>query len=428
MSRRDAPEGGSRLGPIRQGLALLRQDFGRGRSRNAAILLSVAWGTLSMMLLLAFGEGLKHAMTQGREGLTEKHLVILWGGATTKDWQGMRPGRAIRFAEEDARAVERLAAVETVAGERVNWGAELRWGRSSVTTRVTGVLPVYEQIRSHHAAPGGRFLNDMDQRYARRSIFLGPELKQRLFGAREAVGETVMLRGVPFVVVGIMVDKIQNSMYGGPDASKACIPLSTFEALYGSGSYNNLLYVIRPGHDAQEVERQMREALARRQQFDPSDESAVFVWDTGRMREMGDKISAGTQAFLGVVGGMTLLVAGVGLANMLFVLVHRRTRAIGLQMAIGAQSRVILTRTAGEALLLAGLGGYLGLALSWGIVELLWRIPVQNEALQFLGKPTLSIPLAIVTAVCLLGIAGLAGLFPARRAARLNPVEALRHE
>jgi putative ABC transport system permease protein len=125
---------------------------------------------------------------------------------------------------------------------------------------------------------------------------------------------------------------------------------------------------------------------------------------------------------------MTLLVAGVGLANMLFVLIHRRTREIGLMMAIGARRRVVGARTLGESLLLAGLGGYLGLAGAWAITEAVWRLPVKSQALQYLGKPTLSIPLGVVTAVCLLGIGCLAGSFPARRAARLNPVEALRHE
>jgi putative ABC transport system permease protein len=381
-----------------------------------------------MMLLLGFGEGLKNAMTQGRSGLSSRDLVILWPGSTTKAWQGMKPGRNVRFSEEDAKALQKLAGVDEVAGERVSWGSELRYGRTSVTARVTGVLPCYERIRSHEPRPGGRFLNDEDQRRGRRVIFLGPELQDRLFGGAEAVGQTVFLRGIPFTVVGVMVNKLQSSSYGGMDIDKASIPLSTFESLFGTAPYNVLVYAPEPGIRGKDLEKDVRAALARRQQFDPEDESAVFFWDTGHNREVSDRIMKGTQIFLGGVGAMTLLVAGVGLANMLFVLIHRRTREIGLMMAVGAQKRVVVWRTVGESLLLAGLGGYLGLAASWAIVELLWRIPVQSRALQFLGKPTLSIPLGAITAICLVGIGCLAGSFPARRAARLNPVEALRHE
>ena len=129
-----------------------------------------------------------------------------------------------------------------------------------------------------------------------------------------------------------------------------------------------------------------------------------------------------------MIGAMTLLVAGVGLANMLFVMVHRRIREIGMQMAIGARRAAVTAQVVGESLILASLGGYLGIGLAWLIVELLQMVPVENEGLQFLGKPTLSIPLGIVTVVVLVGIGCLAGSLPARRAASLNPVEALRHE
>jgi putative ABC transport system permease protein len=168
--------------------------------------------------------------------------------------------------------------------------------------------------------------------------------------------------------------------------------------------------------------------LAARQRFDPTDEGCVHFWDTVQMREVSDKIVMGLQIFLGLVGGMTLLVAGVGLANMLFVLVYRRTREIGMQMAIGAKPMVVTARTVGESLILAGIGGYVGIALAWLIVEGVQRLPIKNEAMQFLGKPTLSLPLGLVTVLVLVGIGCFAGALPARRASRLNPVEALRHE
>ncbi len=415
--------------PWQQGLVLMSRFLGRGRARAAAILLAVAWGTLSMMMLLAFGEGLKQQMIVGGSGLGEAGAVILWAGTTTRPWQGMKPGRDVRFTKEDVDALRRgIPELDEVAGERVSYSTSLRCGATTISARLTGVLPCYERIRAHHARRGGRFINDVDQERGRRVIFLGSEIQKRLMGSAEAVGQDVFVNGVPFTVIGVMIDKQQMGMYGGPDANKASIPLSAFEDLFGEHPYANILYTVRPPHTTHEVEPRVREVFSRRQQFDPQDESAVYFWDTASNREEMEKIMRGLQIFLGIVGAMTLMVAGVGLANMLFVLVHRRTREIGLQMAVGAQRAVITARVVGEALVLAGLGGYLGIGLSWLLVEVLQRIPIRSEGLQFLGKPTLSIPLGVVTVLVLVGIGCMSGILPARRASRLNPVEALRHE
>lgn len=410
------------------GLTTMTRFIGRRKGRSALILLAVAWGTLSMMLLLGFGEGLKLSMQRGSLGLGTSPIMI-WPGSTTRAWEGMKPGRSIHFQEEDLVALARaIPEIDQTAAEDVQWAADLRWQGRSVSARVTGVMPCFETIRSHHPQPGGRFINDVDQAAARRVIFLGPALAERLFGETNGIGQTVFLSGVPMTVVGVMIDKMQMGMYGGPDIEKASIPLSTFESIYGEQPYGDILYTLEPGADPAAIETAAREALGRRLHFDPEDKSAIHIWDSAQNNVEGEKIFKGIQAFLGVVGAMTLLVAGVGLANMLFVMVHRRTREIGMQMAIGAQRATVTSQVVGESLLLAGIGGYLGIGLAWLVVEVVQRIPVKSEGLQFLGKPTLSIPLGIVTVLILIGIGCMAGWLPARRAARLDPVEALRHE
>jgi putative ABC transport system permease protein len=416
------------MGPRRQGLILMFRFLGRGRSRPASILLAVAWGTLSMMLLLGFGEGLKRQMEVGRYGLG-RDPVILWAGTTTKPWQGMKPGRRISFAEEDIAGLKReVPAIDQLAGEYNRWAVTLSWGAKTVSAHLTGVMPCYETVRSHCPQRGGRFINDRDIAQGRRVLFLGPKLKDRLFGPAEAVGQSVSIQGVPFTVVGIMIDKQQNGMYGGPDVDKASIPLSAFESVFGKEPYDNILYTIKAGHESKDVEKDVREVFARRQRFDPQDEAAIHVWDTIENRRQSDMIFKGMQVFLGIVGAMTLLVAGVGLANMLFVMVQRRINEIGMQMAIGARRAAVTSQIVGESLILAAVGGYLGIGISWLLVEVIQKIPIKSEALQFLGKPTISIPLGVTTVMVLLGIGCLAGSLPARRASRLNPVEALRHE
>jgi len=417
----------ARVQPWAQGLHLMWSFLGRGKSRPVAILLAVAWGTLSMMLLLAFGEGLKRQMSAGRLGLGQDP-VVLWPGSTTKPWEGLKAGRSIRFLQDDVEALIRaVPEIDAASGEYTRWAVDLRWNNTSVSSHLTGISPAFLDMRSHHPAPGSRFFNDSDMREARRVLFIGPELKQRLFGAHEAVGQTVFVRGVPFTVVGVQVDKVQNSTYGGPDNDKASIPIPAFEAIFGQRGYNNLLYHVRDDADPEAVKTRAREVLARRQHFDPTDESAVSVWDTRKNHDEGDKIMGGIQIFLGLVGAMTLLVAGVGLANMLFVMVTRRTREIGLMMAMGARRGAVLSQIVGESLVLAGIGGYLGIGLSWLICEGAQRLP-EKGIVQYLGRPTLSIPLGLVTVVVLVGIGCLSGWLPGARAARLNPVEALRHE
>ncbi len=412
----------------KQGLSLTWRSLGRRKSRPTSILLAVAWGTLSMVFLLAFAEGMKRQMTLGQDGLSSG-AVILWPGSTTKAWEGMRAGRAIRLEAADVDLLRlKVPELEHVAGERQSWAVDLRAGDRSASARVTGVPPCFEVIRAHHPQPGGRFLNDKDEEQRRRSIFLGHELKEELFGAEEAVGRTVLVRGVPFTVVGILVEKIQMGMYSGPDSQKASIPLSTFEALFGPGRYNTLLYTVKPPHSTAGLETRVREVLAGRQHFDPADKSALHFWDTAAHRETFNKVTGGMQLFMGITGAMTLLVAGVGLANMLFVSVRRRTREIGLQMAIGARKSAVMSQILGESLLMAGIGGYLGIGAAWILIEAFLQIPVQSQVFEFIGKPVLSLPLGVLTVLVLVGIACLAGLFPARRAAGMNPVEALRHE
>ncbi len=416
------------MSSLAQGLSLTWRNLSRRRSRATLILFAVAWGTLSMMMLLAFGEGLKIQMLKSAESLGASP-VILWGGNTTRPWHGMKAGRDVPLTEEDVAALRReIPEIEEISGETARWAVEMRWGSKSVSARLTGVTACFEKIRSHHPQRGSRFLNDADQAMSRRVLFIGPMLKDRLFGEAEAVGQTAFVRGVPFTVIGVMVDKPQMGMYGGPDVDKASIALSTFETIFGEGPYNNVVYSVKPGVGTEAVEAKVREVFARRHRFDPTDESALHFWDTADMGEDTKKIMGGIQIFLGLVGGMTILVAGVGLANMLFVMVHRRTREIGLMMAIGARRSVVTIQVIGESLILAGVGGYLGIGLAWLIIEGLQRVPVHNEGLQFLGKPTLSAPTAAATVLVLVGIGCFAGTLPARRASRLNPVEALRHE
>jgi putative ABC transport system permease protein len=250
---------------------------------------------------------------------------------------------------------------------------------------------------------------------------VGNELADDLFGSQEAVGETVMLHGSPFLVVGVLKPKEQDSSYSGRDHSKMIVPESTFRALTGQKYLDNFIYKA-PTPDLNEtLNEQVRAALSGRLRFHPDDDQAIQLWDTSEMFVFMDAFMLGFKVFLGIMGVLTLVVGGIGVSNIMNVVVEERTREIGIKMALGARGRAILGQFLLETMILTAIGGAIGLAISFGICSL---FPTDLE--EYVGLPTLSPGLAVLTA-SVLGLVGfVAGYFPARDAARLDPVVAMK--
>jgi putative ABC transport system permease protein len=415
------------------GLTVVWQLFLRSsRVRRKRALLTIAaigWGTVSLLLLLSFGEGLKRQMNRGRAGMGSD-IAVLWPGETTKSWQGMGPGRPIRAKPEDvALLAERVPGIDQVVGEMTQWGTGLAYGRKAINARVTGTTPPFGELRNHFPRVGGRFLDPADEAERRRVIFLGDELATDLFGEERPEGKKLLLNGSPYTVVGVLAHKMQMGTYGGPDANGAVIPLSTFRAQFGRERLNNL--VLRPRDPAQmkAVLRATRETLAAKYAFDPTDEPAIGVWDTIESAKTMRDMMVGIQIFLGIIGGLTLLIGGVGVANIMYATVKERTREIGVHMALGARAGWVTGPLVLEGLLYTLTGGLAGLLLSVVLIMLLGLIPTEgNEALEFLGKPTLSPAVGLAAAAVLGSVGLLAAYFPARRAAAIDPAATLRYE
>jgi len=388
----------------------------------------IAWGTLSIILLLSFGEGLKLQLGKANKGLGE-NIVILFGGQTSKVYQGLPKGRNIRLTDEDVDLLQqKIPQITGISGEYDMYGETFTYNENTLTERVTGVLPPFEYMRTHYPQAGGRFINPIDVEQRRRVVFLGNSLKERLMGDADAVGEIIQINGTPFTVIGVMQEKMQMSMYGGPDADKATIPSTTMKALGGRQYLNRLIYQVGQAEMAPLVEKRVFEILGRKYRFDPNDSKALFVWDTIEQTQIAGNMLIGIQLFLGLIGALTLLIASVGVANIMYVSVKERTREIGVKRALGAKRKHIKQQFVMEALFIALIGGVLGGIVSLIIVTVLQGIPVGDGPLQLLGKPTFSVPIFLATA-SILGIVGLAaGYFPARRAAKVDPVESLRYE
>ena len=417
----------------RRDLAVVWSLFVRASSlqRKRAVLTvaAIAWGTVAIVLLLAFGEGLGRQMMRGRLGMGE-NLAVWWPGETSKVWQGLPTGRPIRPRLDDIEYLRsRLPDLEGVIGEIVSWQTPTSWGRKNLNVRIVGTNAEYGEIRHHFAREGGRFFNLRDEKEKRRVVFLGDEIAHDIFGEVDPVGQVLDVAGSPFLVIGVLQKKLQMGTYGGPDATHAVIPITTFAAMFGRQELNNVVIkVARPELMAEALER-FSEALAARYRFDPTDEEVMGVWDTAEGARIMDNIMLGLEAFLGIIGGLTLLIGGVGVANIMYAVVKEKTREIGVQMALGAHRGWITGPFVLQGLAYTLLGGVVGLVIATVLIALIGLVPVEgNEALEFLGKPTLSWPIAGITALVLGTIGILAGYFPARRAASIEPAEALRYE
>jgi putative ABC transport system permease protein len=317
-------------------------------------------------------------------------------------------------------AAVRAESVE-LAGISGEWQDTLNidYGTKTLPVDSSGVEPVFGGMRNIIPEAGGRWLNDLDEVRQRRVLFIGNELAKNLLGNDKPVGRTVLVRGSPFLIVGVLKKKQQDSSYSNRDEEKAFLPASTFRALTGQRLIDNFVAQPKTALRAEQAKDETIRILARRHRFDPKDKQALGIWDTTEGAKFLETFMLAFRGFLGVVGSLTLIVGGIGVMNIMNVVVEERTREIGIKMALGAKPRAVLSQLLLETVLLTSIGGAIGMAMAWGICAL---VP-DNE---YVGKPEFSATLGIMTAA-MLGVIGLlAGWFPARDAARLDPVVAMK--
>lgn len=402
-------------------------DLKTQRTRAFLTLVAVTWGTVSVMLLLSFGEGLGNQLMNGLMNAGNR-IMIIYGGETGLVFEGLPKGRQIELTEEDVNILRVSIPSVAMISPQYRRQVTLTYGKTNTTQECEAVNPAFEEMRRMYPAAGGRFLNDEDVKLQRRVLFIGVELAKELFGEADPIGKITMVDGIPFTVIGVMQKKIQTSMNNGPDTWRAIIPYSTFRTMYGNIYVNSV--VVRPSDPSKQqvVRDEVFRVLGRKYHFDPKDERALFIWDFLKAEEMNKKVNTGVSIFLGAVGFLTLLIAGVGVANVMYAVVKERTREIGIKMAIGAKKRYILFQFIFEALLIAFIGGLMGMLITWGIVSAVRLFPSDSGPMLFLGRPVISNGIMFLTTGILALVGLLSGFFPARKAANVDPVESLRYE
>ncbi len=410
---------------------LIQEFFGelsKQKLRSSLTLIAIAWGTLAVVLLLAFGRGVTSTMMEGTRGAGDQ-VIVIYGGQTSEEFQGLRSGRDINLVKEDAYLLHKsIPGIAQSSPQYGKGGTQLRTEHTTENTHMEGVGPDFGVMRSMFPQAGGRFINIRDINEKRRVVFLGNNMADKLFNGDDDVGKYVNIDGVPFQVIGVMQEKLQTSMSHGPDADRAIIPYTTFETIYGNRHVGSLL--IRPENPEYQpqIVSYTKNMLGSKYSFKPEDSQALRIWDFVEVERIQRQIGIGVEIFLFSVGFFTLLIAGVGVANIMYVVVKERTREIGLKKAIGARRGHIISQFLFEATAITFLGGVIGLGVSTLIIKGVLALDFNDGAMEFLGNPELSGMVMSITFGILAVMGLIAGLFPAIKASRLDPVESLRYE
>ncbi len=396
------------------------QTLSNNKLRTTLTGFAVAWGIFMLIILLSVSRGVYnsfsyHAMSNGSK-------ISIFNGYTSLPYKGLRENRFIqmRKGDMDAIARENSRFIKGVSGEITLLEGTISSSNDFISGHISGVYPDYYESNGLNLC-NGRSINGLDMMECRKVIMISKTNAEILFDNPDnALGQRVMYRGLAFTVAGI---------YEGQGYNNCLIPFTTAMKLNGNSDRILGLTIYTQGientEQAQKLENNIRNILSRRHSFDPKDPSALWIWNQYiQQMNMLNSLEILNVA-IWIIGILTLLTGIVGVSNIMFVSVRERTHEIGIRRAIGAKPHNILTQIILESVSITALFGYIGIFFGILITELLSVILSDVEVIK---DPTIDISIAISVTVVLIIAGMLAGIFPALKALRIKPVEALRTE
>jgi putative ABC transport system permease protein len=430
---------------MREAIIQSMQNLRANKLRSFLTMFGILWGMISVVVLSATGEGFRRGNDKVLRELG-KNIGIIWGGRTSLQAGGERAGRAIRLTLEDARAIAAESSMIAVVSPELERGAvRVKSAYNAATIRVSGIEPQYQDIRTIELESGRNF-TWQDEAQVSRVAIVGSDVAQQLFGKRRIVGEPVTINGMPYTIVGRIRKKNQDSNYSGPDNNKIFVPFAAMARDLprqdaDPGTLSDIIVSPRQwvvdglprALDARTgriedvdwpLEQNVRAILARRHGFDPADKQAIAMWDTSLETLMFGRMVGHMKQFFTIVGIVTLTLGGIGVMNIMLIAVKERTREIGVRKALGATTAVIQRQFFLEGLFLTLVSGGAGMVLALGLCQLVNLAPMPE---RFSGM-VLSWPSGLLALATLVVIGIATSTYPARRAAELPPVEALRFE
>ncbi len=398
--------------------------------RTFLTMFGIAWGIVSIVLMVAAGEGLRKGQEEQTRNLG-KDIMIVFHGRTSLQAGGTRAGRVVHWEDPDVQAVhEQAPDCEYAIPELEQEDVRTHSNYNNAAFLITGSYPEFGYIRSLSVG-SGRFYNWDDQREGRRVVFLGSDAAKQLFPeGRNPLGENVYLNDIPFMVIGVMAAKKQDSSYDGWDVNKIFLPFAAMRRDFPDKApgtpwtFDQLLVTPKSIQQHEACKAEVRAALGKMHHYDPTDKEACPIWDTVQNAKAFAQMTDGMKYFLGAVGFVTLFLGGIGVMNVMMVAVRERTREIGVRKALGAPAHAIMKQFFIEAMIIALFSGGVGMTIAYGLC---WMVDLLPMPAFFAGLvPTWQ---SGALACGMLGAtAVLSALLPARRAASVDPIEALRFE